>query len=115
MTVSLPIQDKVSRISFQLALVFWLAQIFALVSSWRHLPPQLPLFYSRPWGEEQLASPLGLLLLPGLSIGVMLINLAVNLVFSKQTVLIRRIMAATAAVFSFLCLITLTQIIRLVI
>ena len=21
----------------------------------KHLPPQIPLFYSRPWGEEQLA------------------------------------------------------------
>lgn len=24
------------------------------------LPPQIPLFYSRPWGEEQLSPPLGM-------------------------------------------------------
>jgi len=33
----------------------------------RHFPPQVPLWYSRPWGEEQLTSPIWLLILPGLS------------------------------------------------
>lgn len=28
------------------------------------LPPQVPLWYSRPWGEEQLASPVFLVLVP---------------------------------------------------
>ena len=28
------------------------------------LPPEVPLFYSRPWGSEQLANPLLLWLLP---------------------------------------------------
>jgi hypothetical protein len=31
----------------------------------RSLPPQVPLYYSRPWGEEQLASQAFLFLLPG--------------------------------------------------
>ena len=29
-----------------------------------HLPPQIPLFYSRPWGEPQLADLWYILLLP---------------------------------------------------
>jgi hypothetical protein len=35
---------------------------------WRlgNLPPQLPLFYSRPWGEEQLADSWMILLLPAI-------------------------------------------------
>jgi len=31
--------------------------------AWRFLPPEVPLFYSNPWGKEQLAPPY-LLLLP---------------------------------------------------
>ncbi len=30
------------------------------------LPPQVPLWYSRPWGEDQLTQPIGLWLVPGL-------------------------------------------------
>lgn len=30
----------------------------------KNLPPQVPLFYSRPWGESQLADPKALLVIP---------------------------------------------------
>lgn len=33
------------------------------------LPPQIPLFYSKPWGEEQLAKPIQLII-PFVLIGV---------------------------------------------
>ena len=36
----------------------------------RDLPPQVPLFYSRPWGEEQLANPQWLGLPLALAAGV---------------------------------------------
>jgi hypothetical protein len=34
----------------------------------RILPPQIPLYYSRPWGEEQLGEPWGLLILSCLAL-----------------------------------------------
>ena len=36
----------------------------------RQMPPQIPLWYSQPWGEGQLAEPKYLLLLPGLAVGI---------------------------------------------
>jgi hypothetical protein len=36
------------------------------------LPREIPLFYSLPWGEEQLATPLSLIWPIGLSVGVSL-------------------------------------------
>lgn len=41
---------------------------------WNDLPPQVPLFYSLPRGEEQLAIPMVLFLLPGLSVAIFLIH-----------------------------------------
>ncbi len=32
-----------------------IVMIFVFLIKLDHLPPQIPLFYSRPWGEEQLA------------------------------------------------------------
>ena len=42
----------VAILMFTLAGILWF---------WQKLPPVIPLFYSLPWGEEQLTSPLTLL------------------------------------------------------
>jgi hypothetical protein len=36
----------------------------------KSIPPQIPLWYSRPWGEEQLAAPVYLVAPAALAIGV---------------------------------------------
>ena len=108
-------QDKTLRQPAQFALLFWLAQILVIVFSWRSLPPQLPLFYSRPWGEEQLTTPLGLFTLPLVSLLIFLINLAFLLIVNKKERLIRQILITTVTVFNLFCLIALIQVIRLVI
>lgn len=108
-------QDKASNLGFQLAFILCGVQVFVLLASWRSLPPQLPLFYSRPWGEEQLTTPLGILILPGLSIGIILVNLVLGWLVNKKEVLVKQILSSASALFSFLCLVTLIQIIRLVI
>lgn len=115
MKTIMPIRDKIFRVGFQLAFIFCLAQVLVLLSFWRRLPPQLPLFYSRPWGEEQLTTPLDTLILLGLSTGVMLVNLIISFLLIRKEVLIRQILSLASTVFSLLCLITLIQIIRLVI
>lgn len=41
---------------------------------WKKLPPEIPLFYSRPWGEEQLADKKFLFLLPTFALTSLFIN-----------------------------------------
>ena len=48
--------------------------------SWFSLPPQVPLFYNRPWGDGQLAQPL-FLALP-LVFGI--IFLILNAIFARR-------------------------------
>lgn len=52
------------------------------------LPPQIPLFFSRPWGEEQLGAPWELVWLLGVEIVILMVSWMVKK--SK----IERIMAA---------------------
>jgi hypothetical protein len=103
-----------SKLIFRLALVLLVAQVLIIASSWRFLPQKLPLFYSRPWGEEQLTAPIGLLLVPIFSLAVFLVNLVVMTFLSEEN-LVGQILVATIALFNFLNLITLIQIVRLVI
>jgi hypothetical protein len=44
--------------------------IGSLLIYWRNLPPETPLLYSRPWGQDQLVSPYFLWILPFVSSGV---------------------------------------------
>lgn len=98
----------------RLAIIFLIAQVLLIIFSWQRLPPELPLFYSQPWGKGQLTSPTGLLLLPFLSLAVVLVNsLLLNLI-PKEEKLIPKILVSATAVFGLLCLITLTKIILLI-
>jgi hypothetical protein len=108
------IKDKITSISLQLTSFFLLAQVIIWLISWRSLPPQLPLFYSRPWGEKQLASPTLLLLLPILSFIIVSANLLIALLTRKDNKLLSQLLIIFACLFNFSCLITLFKIITLV-
>lgn len=86
-----------------------------ILPAWRSLPPELPLFYSLPWGKEQLTTPVGLFLLPLLSLGVFFLNLILTAFLAKGEKLIQRMLSAAAAIISLLCLIALIKIIVLVV
>jgi len=98
---------------FQLAMVVWLIEVLLIIIVWTFLPPQVPLFYTRPWGEEQLVHPANLFILPGLGLLVSLINLFILSFVPKEEKLISQILISLILVFNFLSLITLIQIIRL--
>jgi len=99
------------KLSFILILVQALIILFAL----SFLPSQVPLFYSRPWGEEQLAHPLYLFLLPLVNLAVFILNSILLSFIEKKELLIRQILIICILLFNFLSLITLVQIVRLVI
>ncbi|MEK7129737.1 MAG: hypothetical protein AAB803_01845, partial [Patescibacteria group bacterium] len=46
------------------SLLFFFLSVAITLWRWKFLPPAVPLWYSRPWGEDQLAHPLWLFLLP---------------------------------------------------
>ena len=99
---------------FRLAFLFWLIEILLITLTWSSLPPQVPLFYSRPWGAEQLVHPAVLFLLPGLGFLAFLLNLIILSFLPKEEKLLPQILISFLLVFNFLSLIALSQIIRLV-
>ncbi len=57
-----------------------------------HLPPQIPLFYSKPWGEDQLADLWMIILLPILMHVLFFFNKFVTRKFFSQDDLVKKIM-----------------------
>lgn len=107
-------QDKmVLRISklFILVLVIFL---IIFIWKWKSLPPDLPLFYSLPRGNSQLGSPLLLLLLPGFSLLVFIINLVLSALFYSEENLIAKLLMITGFTVTMLFLITFIKIVFLI-
>jgi len=106
-------EDKLIKRYFKLSLFLISTSLLFIVLKFRELPPQVPLFYSLPWGEKQLTNKFYLFLLPFGSIIILLSNifLAKNV---KEELLIAKLLLAGALLFSILSTITLIKIILLV-
>lgn len=107
-------EDRLIRLGIRLNLFLWLIGFFLLFFFWQRLPPQVPLFYSHPWGESQLASPAGLMLLPLLSLLIFILNFGIILKTFKEEKFIARILAGAGVIFTFLCTVALFRIIALI-
>ncbi|MFH1602076.1 MAG: hypothetical protein ABIB61_03920 [Candidatus Shapirobacteria bacterium] len=59
----------------RIILILIALQILTIVYFFTKLPPQIPLYFSLPWGESQLTSSFSLLLLPLFSLIVLFFNL----------------------------------------
>lgn len=83
---------------------------------WKYstLPPLVPLWYGKPWGIDRLAHPLWLLLLPGGSIFILVINIIAEKLFTRDMLIFTQILALTTLLVAILSLVTLTKILFLV-
>lgn len=76
------------------------------------LPPQVPLYYGKPVGEDQLVPTLGLLIAPGVSLGIIIINIALSRIVSD--VFFKKALIMSSFFVSLLTAITILKIIFLV-
>jgi hypothetical protein len=95
--------------------VLIVAMVSIILWFYKFLPPQVPLYYSRPWGQEQLASPMFLFLLP---IGS-LVWYIFSLIFIGRKMYEYRVFAqillATQVISCFLGLLIIVNIFHLII
>lgn len=108
---------KTSRVhSFLIILSFLFlgASILLLSLKFAGLPPEVPLFYSRPWGEERLAQKVWLWLLPGLSLVFLSTNLILTNILLKKDNFLAQIALVSQTIVLFLLFWTLFKIVFLI-
>lgn len=88
-----------------LGVIFW---------RWHLLPPAVPLWYTKPWGTDQLAHPYWLFLLPIGSLLIYLVNVIASVYITADYLIFTQLLFLTSFLVSFLSLITLVQILFLV-
>lgn len=108
-------QDQVCGWGLRLTLGLALVSSIGLgVVFWR-LPPEVPLWFSRPWGEAQLTKPEALWLLPSSVWLVGMVSVGVAGVMFNDEKLLARISIWGAALVGFLLTYALFSIMTLVI
>jgi hypothetical protein len=88
--------------------------ILVIAIRWSSLPPKIPLWYSRPWGLDQLASPIGLFILPLGGLVVYLVNLIISVYLTAEYLIFTQVLFLSSFLINILSLITLIKIVFLV-
>ncbi len=94
---------------------FVIASVGIILLEWTKLPPQVPIWYSRPWGADQLAPPIFLFTLPSLSILVHSINSAIAKYITTEYLIFTQALFLASFLVSMLSFIAVLKIIFLVI
>ncbi len=81
---------------------------------WRSLPPQVPLWYSKPWGDERLASPWFLFLPLVSAVVIYLVNLTAVVRFADNHPMFARVLLLTSILISILSGFMVIRIVTLI-
>lgn len=97
--------DKYVAIPIFVAITSVVLILTAYLLSYPNLPAKLPLFYSHPWGESQLAPKIQFLAIPGVILAVTAINSVIAWqLHPSQLVLKRSLMLSLVLINGILCL-----------
>jgi len=98
---------------FQFNLFLISLQLLYLIFRFSELPPQVPLYFSLPWGDGRLAPASSLFLLPTFSILITIINHLVAIFLVSQHLLFSYLLIIFSLVFSVFSSVSLFHIIGL--
>lgn len=104
-------QDSAIFWSTCVSVFFSLFIIIIWVINLPSLPPQIPLFYSLPWGEAQLVNLNQFIILPSTIILITLLNLIISWHLHPSQIIIKRVLSLSSTLTSSLIFIAAIRII----
>ncbi len=105
------IHSNFNRYILFLPILLSLIQVCLILLFPKFLPPKLPLFYSIPWGENQLATTYQMLIIPGSLASIALLNLLLSWQLHSSQTLFQNILKATSFICTIVLLITFIKIV----
>lgn len=95
------LSDKANFWSFLISIIFVLLQVTLIVFYLRRLPPEIPLFYSKPWGAPMLAHQIFIWLIPVISFFFIFINFCLVIFFLRENKFLARVMCIVSVLVGF--------------
>lgn len=99
--------NKFVMLSFILALIL-------ITIRWQSLPPKIPLWYGKPWGEDQLASAAWIFILPLGSLFIYIFNIVLSVYFASEYLIFAQILSLSSLLISIFSFIDVAKIIFLI-
>lgn len=103
------------QVSHKFVALLAVVSIIMIAVYWKMLPPLVPLWYSRPWGSDQLAPPIFLFFLPISSVTIHLINLAFAMYVTTEYLVFTQSLFLSSLIVSLLSFIAVIKIIFLIV
>lgn len=107
------LNDRTSFWSFLVSIIFVLLQVFLIAFYWRRLPPEIPLFYSKPWGSAMLSHLLFIWIIPALSFFFIFVNFCIVIFFLQENKFLNRVLCVTSLLIGFITFYGLLRIVTL--
>jgi len=104
----------VVNVSIKFGLFFFVGSLALIAWRWRNLPSAVPLWYSKPWGADQLAQPLWLFLLPISSFFWQIVDVIIVTYQKDQYRIFTQALFLSTFLINFLSFVTLVKILFLV-
>lgn len=98
---------------FVLSLLF--ISILTTVLEWNKLPPLIPLWFSRPWGIDQLAPRTYIFILPVGAFIIFLLNTFLGIFFTAEYLIFTQALYLTSLLISILAFVSVIKILFLII
>ena len=108
-------KDRFIILSILMAIIFIQLMMWVIFLNRQVLPPQVPLFYFRPWGEGQLAPSHQFWFIPAFTGGIFVINVMLARYLYRQDKILAQLLVFGAAVIAVVATLFLFRIIWLVI
>ena len=108
------LENKTTRFSIRLSLSLLALIIILIAVFWGKLPPQLPLFYSKTWGKDQLASKWWFLTLPFICFLIVILDLRLASLFLKKEEWLAKILVWTAVILALLVSTTIIRVLLII-
>lgn len=100
--------------SLRISLFLFALCIFLTLFFWKRLPPQIPLYYSLPWGDDQLGTPIALLGFLGGCLSMYLGSICGAALLLRKVSYFAHMLLTMTTIIVFLGLIGIVQIILVV-
>lgn len=107
-------RDKLTFFVFLFNIVSILTQASLILVSWGTLPSQIPIFYSRPWGELILGPPIAIWILPSINLGFFLVNYFLVLSLVKSNFFLSRVLVIFSLLIAIMTLYDTAKIVSLI-
>lgn len=108
------IEDRSVQVGLVVGIIIWLMSVALIGFNWMNLPPEIPWFYSLPWGEDQLIMKNWLLAVVVSFGGLLLLNTALARILANNEELLRRILVWGGVVMELLLFLSLVRVIRVI-